>query len=95
MVKIGARLLSLISNNRQVINTKNESAQIAPKMKSYLLNHIQGFQKCKNHQNIPTNNDELTLKNLDISITMNTFVCSLIGAYFQRSIHLLPEGIFW
>ena len=22
-------------------------------MKSYLLNHIQGFQKCKNHKNIP------------------------------------------
>ena len=23
-------------------------------MKSYLLNHIQGFQKCKSYQNIPT-----------------------------------------
>ena len=39
--------------NKGEINAKNEIAQIALKMKSYLINHIQGFQKYKKYQNIP------------------------------------------
>ena len=44
LVKIKVHLLSLISENRQIINAKNDSAQIAQKMKSYSLNQIKRFQ---------------------------------------------------
>ena len=67
-----------------------KSSQIHTKTKSYLLNHIQGFQKCKNHQNIPTRSWWIDPQKADASIIMNTFVYSLIGAYFWRTIHQLP-----
>ena len=39
-----------------------QSSQIAPKTKSYSLNHVQGYEKCKNHQNIPMEVGSLLLK---------------------------------
>ena len=39
---------------KSLIKAENEGVQIAPKMKSYYKYHTWGFQKCKNHQKIPT-----------------------------------------
>ena len=40
--------------SKLLIKAKNESVQIVPKMKSDYKYHVWGFQKCKNHQKIPT-----------------------------------------
>ena len=53
----------MIIIDKGVINAKNEVAKIALKMKSYLLNHIQGFQKCKIIKIFQLEGGELTLEN--------------------------------
>ena len=66
------------------VQVKSKSVQIAPNLKSYYEYCMQGFQKCKNHQKIPTGSGYDSFQSYLILIYYSKLCSKILRALRQR-----------